>query len=91
MLRYTREQDLALFVEFSQIPPLTNIQEVPMFVLIPSYLISELKKHTFQIGFLIFIPFLVIDLVVSNILLSLGMFMLSPVMISLPFKILLLF
>ena len=88
MLKYTREKDLALFIEFSKIPPVTNIQEVPMFVLIPSYLISELKT-AFQIGFLIFIPFLVVDLVVSNILLSLGMFMLSPVMISLPFKILL--
>ncbi len=88
MLKYTREKDLALFIEFSKIPPVTNIQDVPMFVLIPSYLISELKT-AFQIGFLIFIPFLVVDLVVSNILLSLGMFMLSPVMISLPFKILL--
>jgi len=88
MLKYTREKDLALFIEFSRIPPITNIQEVPMFVLIPAFLISELKT-AFQIGFLIFIPFLVIDLVVSNILLSLGMFMLSPVMISLPFKVLL--
>ena len=77
MLKYTREKDLALFIEFSKILPVTNIQDVPMFVLIPSYLISELKT-AFQIGFLIFIPFLVVDLVVSNILLSLGMFMLSP-------------
>jgi flagellar biosynthetic protein FliP len=75
MLRYTRQQDLALFIEFSKIPEVTNIQEVPIYVLIPA--------------FMIFIPFIVIDLVVSNILLSLGMFMLSPVMISLPFKILL--
>lgn len=88
MLKYTREKDLALFIEFSRIPPITSVEEVPMFVLIPAYLISELKT-AFQIGFLIFIPFLVIDLVVSNILLSLGMFMLSPVMISLPFKVLL--
>ncbi|MBT5855675.1 flagellar type III secretion system pore protein FliP [bacterium] len=88
MLKYTREKDLALFIEFSKIPPVQNLQEVPMFVLIPSFLISELKT-AFQIGFLLFIPFVVIDLVVSNILLSLGMFMLSPVMISLPFKILL--
>lgn len=88
MLRYTREKDLALFVEFSKIPQVTDINEVPMFVVIPAFLISELKT-AFQIGFLIFIPFVVIDLIVSNILLSLGMFMLSPVMISLPFKILL--
>ena len=88
MLTYTREKDLALFLEFSKIPDITTIEEVPMFVLIPAFLISELKT-AFQIGFLLFIPFIVIDLVVSNILLSLGMFMLSPVMISLPFKILL--
>lgn len=88
MLRYTRQQDLALFIEFSKIPEVTNIQEVPIYVLIPAFMISELKT-AFQIGFMLFIPFIVIDLVVSNILLSLGMFMLSPVMISLPFKILL--
>jgi flagellar biosynthesis protein FliP len=88
MLRFTREKDLALFIEFSKIPEITNIRDVPIFVLIPSFLISELRT-AFQVGFLIFIPFVVIDLVVSNILLSLGMFMLSPVMISLPFKILL--
>ena len=88
MLKYTRQQDLALFIEFSKIPEVTNIQEVPIYVLIPAFMISELKT-AFQIGFMLFIPFIVIDLVVSNILLSLGMFMLSPVMISLPFKILL--
>jgi flagellar biosynthetic protein FliP len=66
----------------------TTVDDVPIFVLIPAFLISELKT-AFQIGFLLFIPFVVIDLVVSNILLSLGMFMLSPVMNSLPFKILL--
>ena len=88
MLRYTRQQDLALFIEFSKIPEVTNIKDVPIYVLIPAFMISELKT-AFQIGFMLFIPFIVIDLVVSNILLSLGMFMLSPVMISLPFKILL--
>ncbi|MEK9726748.1 MAG: flagellar type III secretion system pore protein FliP [Candidatus Margulisiibacteriota bacterium] len=88
MLRYTRQQDLALFIEFSKIPEVKNIKEVPIYVLIPAFMISELKT-AFQIGFMLFIPFIVIDLVVSNILLSLGMFMLSPVMISLPFKILL--
>ena len=88
MLKFTRQQDLALFIEFSRIPEVTNIKEVPIYVLIPAFMISELKT-AFQIGFMLFIPFIVIDLVVSNILLSLGMFMLSPVMISLPFKILL--
>ncbi len=88
MLRYTRQQDLALFIEFSKIPEVKNIKDVPIYVLIPAFMISELKT-AFQIGFMLFIPFIVIDLVVSNILLSLGMFMLSPVMISLPFKILL--
>lgn len=88
MLEYTRQQDLALFLEFSKIPAITNVKNVPIYVLIPAFMISELKT-AFQIGFMLFIPFIVIDLVVSNILLSLGMFMLSPVMISLPFKILL--
>jgi len=88
MLTYTREKDLALFIEFSKIPKVTEISTIPLFVVIPAFLISELKT-AFQIGFLLFVPFVVIDLVVSNILLSLGMFMLSPVMISLPFKILL--
>ncbi len=88
MFKYTRQSDLALFIEFSKIPEVTNINNVPIYVLIPAFMISELKT-AFQIGFMLFIPFIVIDLVVSNILLSLGMFMLSPVMISLPFKILL--
>jgi len=88
MLRQTREKDLALFVQFAKIKPPTRAEEVPTYVVIPSFMISELKT-AFQIGFLLFIPFIIIDLVVANILLSLGMFMLSPVMISLPFKILL--
>lgn len=88
MLRQTREKDLALFVQFAKIKPPKTPEEVPSYVLIPSFMISELKT-AFQIGFLLFIPFIVIDLVVANILLSLGMFMLSPVMVSLPFKILL--
>jgi flagellar biosynthesis protein FliP len=88
MLRQTREKDLALFVQFAKIPPPKSANDIPTYVLIPAFMISELKT-AFQIGFLLFIPFIVIDLVVSNILLSLGMFMLSPVMISLPFKILL--
>lgn len=88
MLKQTREKDLALFVQFAKIPPPKTASEVPVYVLIPAFMISELKT-AFQIGFLLFIPFIIIDLVVSNILLSLGMFMLSPVMVSLPFKILL--
>jgi flagellar biosynthetic protein FliP len=88
MFKQTREKDLALFVEFSKIPPPKSMDEIPTYVLIPAFMISELKT-SFQIGFLILIPFIIIDLLVSNILLSLGMFMLSPVMVSLPFKILL--
>jgi len=88
MLRQTREKDLALFVQFARIKPPTRMEDVPNYIAIPAFMISELKT-SFQIGFLLFVPFLIIDLVVSNILLSLGMFMLSPVMVSLPFKILL--
>lgn len=88
MFRQTRENDLSLFIQFSRIPKPSSFAQVPTYVLIPAFMISELKT-AFQIGFLIFIPFIVIDLVVANILLSLGMFMLSPVMVSLPFKILL--
>jgi flagellar biosynthetic protein FliP len=88
MLKQTRERDLALFVQFARIPIPKTPGQVPYYVLIPSFMISELKT-AFQIGFLLFIPFIIIDLVTANILLSLGMFMLSPVMVSLPFKILL--
>lgn len=88
MLKYTRDKDLALFLEFSKVTPPEDYNEIPFFVLVPSFVISELKT-SFQIGFLLFIPFVVIDLIVSNVLLSLGMFMLSPAMISMPFKILL--
>jgi flagellar biosynthetic protein FliP len=88
MLRQTRGKDLALFVQFAKIAPPKSAEEVPVYVLIPAFMISELKT-AFQIGFLLFVPFIIVDLVVANILLSLGMFMLSPVMISLPFKILL--
>lgn len=88
MLRQAREKDIMLFIQFSKIPPLKSIQDVPMYVLIPAFIISELRT-AFQISFVIFLPFVVVDMIVSNILLSLGMFMLSPVMVSLPFKILL--
>ena len=88
MLRQVREKDLALFVNFAKIEPPKTAEDVPTYVVIPAFMLSELKT-SFQIGFLLFIPFIIIDLVVANILLSLGMFMLSPVMVSLPFKILL--
>lgn len=88
MLRQTRERDLSLFVQFAKIPQPKSANDVPVYVVIPAFMISEMKT-AFQIGFLLFIPFIIIDLVVANILLSLGMFMLSPVMVSLPFKILL--
>lgn len=88
MLKYAREKDLVLFLEFSKVQYTQNREDIPIFVVIPAFIISELKA-AFQIGFLLFIPFLVVDLIISNILLSLGMFMLSPAMISLPFKILL--
>ncbi|KUK65869.1 MAG: Flagellar biosynthetic protein FliP [Desulfotomaculum sp. 46_80] len=88
MLKQTREKDLALFVSLSKINRPSNPQKAPMQVVIPSFIISELKT-AFQIGFLIYLPFLIIDLVVASILMSMGMFMLPPIMISLPFKLLL--
>ncbi len=88
MLRYTREKDLALFLNLAKEPKPRNAQEIPMRVVIPSFMISELKT-AFQIGFVLFIPFLVIDMVVAAVLLSMGMMQLPPVVVSTPFKILL--
>ena len=88
MLKQTRQKDMALFVRMAQIKQPRNHKEIPNSILIPSFIISELRT-AFQIGFILFIPFLVIDLVVSSILLSMGMMMLPPIMVSLPFKILL--
>jgi len=88
MLRQTRQQDLALFVKLSKSPPLQSPDAVPLKVLVPAYVISELKT-AFQIGFVIFIPFLIIDMVVASVLMSMGMMMLSPVTISFPFKLML--
>ena len=88
MLNQTREGDLGLFTEISGRDDLASEEDVPMSLLIPSFIISELKT-AFQIGFLVFIPFLVIDLVVASVLMSMGMMMLSPMLISLPFKIML--
>lgn len=88
MLRYTREKDLALFLNIAREPKPRNPQDISMRVVIPSFMISELKT-AFQIGFILYIPFLVIDMVVASILLSMGMMQLPPMMISAPFKILL--
>ena len=88
MSNQTREKDIALFVELSGVEQPRNIYDVPLTVLVPAFIISELKT-AFLIGFLIFVPFLVIDMVVASTLMSMGMFMLPPIMISLPFKILL--
>jgi flagellar biosynthesis protein FliP len=88
MLDQVRENDLAVFAELSGHGPFVGPEDVPLTVLIPSFITSELKT-AFQIGFLIFIPFLVIDLVVASVLMSMGMMMLSPMLISLPFKIML--
>ena len=88
MLSQVREKDLALFLSLSKLPRPRNADDIPTLTLIPAYMVSELKT-AFQIGFLIFIPFLVLDMVVASVLMSMGMMMLPPVMISLPFKILL--
>lgn len=87
MLKQTRQSDLNLFISLSKIQ-VNNPEEIPMRVVIPSFIISELKT-AFEIGFIIYIPFLVIDIVVASVLMSMGMFMLPPVLISLPFKVLL--
>jgi flagellar biosynthetic protein FliP len=86
MLKQTRESDIELFAKISGQQELDGPENVPMQLLIPAFLTSELKT-AFQIGFLIFVPFVVIDLVVASVLMSMGMMMLSPMMISLPFKI----
>jgi flagellar biosynthesis protein FliP len=88
MLKQTREADLALFMEMGKIPKPNTADELPMRVVIPAYVISELKTG-FQMGFFLFVPFLLIDLVVSTTLLSMGMMQLPPAMVSLPFKVLL--
>ena len=88
MVDQTRETDLALFSEMAGYTAFDTLNDIPFRVLVPAYITSELKT-AFQIGFLLFIPFLVIDLVVASILMSMGMVMLSPMLISLPFKIML--
>lgn len=88
MFAQTRESDLAMFAELGDYGAFASREDVPLFVLLPSFLTSELKT-AFQIGFLLFVPFLVIDLVVAAVLMSMGMMMLSPIIISLPFKLML--
>jgi flagellar biosynthetic protein FliP len=88
MLSQTREKDLALFVSLSKQARPKNADDIPTLTIVPAFMISELRT-AFQIGFLIYIPFIVVDMVVASVLMSMGMMMLPPVMISLPFKILL--
>ena len=88
MIRQTREKDLGMFADMAKSPKFARPEDVPFSVLLPAFVTSELKT-AFQIGFMLFLPFLVIDLVVSSVLMSLGMMMMSPTVISLPFKLLL--
>ena len=87
MMKQTRESDLAFFIQLSHKQPPASPDEITIWQVAPAYIMSELKT-AFEIGFVIFVPFIVLDLVVANILLALGMFMLSPTIISLPFKLL---
>lgn len=88
MSKHTRQKDLALFMNYAKMKKPESLQDIPLTTMVPAYAISELKT-AFQMGFMIFIPFLIIDMVVASVLMSMGMMMLPPVMISLPFKILL--
>ncbi|WP_456275485.1 flagellar type III secretion system pore protein FliP [Bacillus sp. AK128] len=88
MSKHTRQKDLALFLGYAGIERPETVEDIPLTALVPAFAISEMKT-AFQIGFMVFIPFLVIDMIVASILMSMGMMMLPPVMISLPFKILL--
>jgi flagellar biosynthetic protein FliP len=88
MYKHVREKDLALFVDMANVPRPDNKDDVPTYVLIPAFITSELKT-AFQIGFVLFLPFLVVDMAVASVLMSMGMMMVPPVMVSLPLKILL--
>ena len=88
MIRQTRQNDLQMFASIAKAPKFSSPQDVPFSILLPAFVTSELKT-AFQIGFMLFLPFLVIDLVVSSVLMSLGMMMMSPMIVSLPFKLLL--
>ncbi|MCW8836321.1 MAG: flagellar type III secretion system pore protein FliP [Rhodospirillales bacterium] len=86
MMRHVREADLLLFTDMANVPETVTGRDIPMKALIPAFMISELRR-AFEIGFLIFVPFLVIDMVVASVLMSMGMMMLPPIMVSMPFKI----
>jgi len=88
MAKHTRQKDLALFMNYNKLEKPETVEDIPITTLVPAFAISELKT-AFQMGFMIFVPFLIIDMAVASILMSMGMMMLPPVMISLPFKILL--
>ena len=88
MTRFTREKDLMLFMQIAKVPRPNSIEDVPFYVLVPAFIIGELKT-AFQIGFILYVPFLVVDLVVSSVLMSMGMMMLPPIMVSLPLKLML--
>ena len=88
MAKYTRQEDLQLFIKYGNYEQPESVEDVPLLAMVPAYAISELKT-AFQIGFMIFLPFLIIDMVVASVLMSMGMMMLPPVMIALPFKLLL--
>lgn len=86
MMKHVREKDLELFLQLARIDAVPTLEETPLRALIPAFMISELRR-AFEIGFLLFVPFLMIDMVVASVLMSMGMLMLPPVMISLPFKL----
>ncbi|MBF4499954.1 flagellar type III secretion system pore protein FliP [Savagea sp. SN6] len=88
MSKHTRQKDLDLFLKYNDVERPETVEEIPLTMLVPAYALSEIKT-AFQMGFMIFIPFLVMDMIVASVLMSMGMMMLPPVMISLPFKILL--
>ncbi|MFU0790962.1 flagellar type III secretion system pore protein FliP [Virgibacillus proomii] len=88
MAEHTRQKDLALFMNYAELERPETVEDIPLTTLVPAFAISELKT-AFQMGFMIFVPFLIIDMAVASVLMSMGMMMLPPVMISLPFKILL--
>lgn len=88
MLKQVRDKDLELFIDLAKLPKPKSVEEVPTHVIIPSFILSELRI-AFQIGFLVYIPFLIVDMVVASVLMSMGMMLLPPVMISLPFKLIL--
>jgi flagellar biosynthetic protein FliP len=86
MMRQVREQDLRLFADMANLPQVATPEDTPLRILLPAYMISELRR-AFEIGFLLFLPFMVIDMVIASVLMSMGMMMLPPAMISLPFKL----